>query len=535
MDNKVVSKLLERFNKLSSERRNIENIWQDIADYYLPHSLDITRKNMQPVTTNTQKRFSDIGVKSVEYLASAVFGGTTNPTMKWFGLGTKGPQMEDIKFQQFLEYVSDTMLKDVFNSSESEFPLQVHEFLLSLYSFGTACMIMEEDVEEQELRFKAIPITEIYLGADKYGSIDTVFRKTCMTGRQIIQKWGEAVHENIIKESDSAPDKRYDILHVCIPKNESMHPSYKDHEYVSYYIDIDNEHLMSQGGYFESPYFVARCMVLAGETYGRSPAWHTLNDIKMVSKMWESVIRAGQLQSQPPIMVADDGVMMPLKVVPNGIIVGGVAYDGTERVRPLNVGGQLVITLQMIEAKEKSIRDAFYIDNLVMRDGPMMTATEVMQRQQESMRLLGPLLGRYQVEFLSPLIEKVFSSLARAGKFGKIDPKLLESEYEIEYTSPLTILQKTTEVQKFSQFLQFAMGIAQVNPQALDIIDFDRAMAQAADSIGIWKSVQRSPEELQAMRDQQAQAQQAQMALNAGNQVADSLNKLSPLIGGNGQ
>ena len=38
----------------------------------------------------------------------------------------------------------------------------------------------------------------------------------------------------------------------------------------------------------------------------------------------------------------------------------------------------------------------------MMQQGPQMTATEVIQRNEEKMRLLGPVLGRLQSELLKP-------------------------------------------------------------------------------------------------------------------------------------
>ena len=49
----------------------------------------------------------------------------------------------------------------------------------------------------------------------------------------------------------------------------------------------------------------------------------------------------------------------------------------------------------------------------MMQDGPQMTATEVIQRNEEKMRLLGPVLGRLQSELLKPLIDRVFAILLK--------------------------------------------------------------------------------------------------------------------------
>jgi hypothetical protein len=520
----LIKKLIERNEKLSKDRSNVETIWQDIGDYFVPHTVNIVRKESTISNKNTRTNFTDVGIKAAEYLASSMHGGATSPVMKWFNLGLK--QQDNIQGQlgKFLEIARDRML-DVFNSSSSGFPLQTHEFLLSLVTYGTACMLVEDAIEEG-IQFTTVHVSEIFISENKYGKVDTVFRKNKMTARQMMQKWGDKNHEKTKKTYEKDPDAKIEVLHVCMPKDEIAMPTNKAHEYVSFYIDVANKHLLSKGGYYECPYIVTRFSKISGEVYGRSPAWHSLATVRMLNKMEETLIKSAQMQASPPLLVADDGVMMPLRAVPNGIIAGGISYDGTQRVAPLNIGGQLVIGVEMLRDKEQQVKEAFFMDKLSLRDGPAMTATEVMQRQQDSLRLLAPYLGRYQTEFLSPVIEKVFSMMARAGVFGQLPEEIVQAEYEVEYTSPLANLQKATEVQKFAQFLQFAMGVAQVNPGALDVVDFDKVMSNAAEDIGIWKSVLRDPEELEAMRMQQQQMMQMQQMLNAGTQVADMAGKI---------
>jgi hypothetical protein len=63
----------------------------------------------------------------------------------------------------------------------------------------------------------------------------------------------------------------------------------------------------------------------------------------------------------------------------------------------------------MEEQRRNAIRDTFYVNQLMMQNGPQMTATEVVQRNEEKMRLLGPVLGRLQSELLRPLIDRTFA------------------------------------------------------------------------------------------------------------------------------
>ncbi len=78
-----------------------------------------------------------------------------------------------------------------------------------------------------------------------------------------------------------------------------------------------------------------------------------------------------------------------------------------------------------------------------MQNGPQMTATEVVQRNEEKMRLLGPVLGRLQSELLRPMIDRTFAILLRKklffnfyGTMGKsIKPGEI-GQFEVNFSYP---------------------------------------------------------------------------------------------------
>jgi len=524
---KLVKELLNRFNKLKGDRTIVDTTWQTIADYCLPYSAEITRKSGVGYNTSDRNRiFDGTASKAVEYLASELHGGLTNPMISWFSLKLPRQLPQDQNTSVFLEQARTVML-DLFNSSSSCFPSQNHEFILSLVAYGTACMFVEDTIDKG-IKFATIHVSEIFIAEDSYGMIDSVFREFQYTARQLYQRFGDANHKRVIEEAEKAPDTKHKILHVVLPKSDSLKPDKKFHKFVSFYIDLDNGHLISKGGFIEFPYIIARFSKLSGEVYGRSPAWQVMSEIKMVNRIRETIIKAAQLQATPPLLVADDGVMMPLRAVPNGLIMGGISYDGFQRVQPLNVGGNLGIGIEMIRDAQKAIRDAFFVDQLVFRDGPTMTATEVVQRQQESLRLLAPHLGRLATEYLTPLIEKVFSMLARGGKLGPVErlpQAVVQAGYEVEFLGPLSLLQKASKIQQFQQFLGYLGPIAQVSPTALQNIDFDQATRLIAQDLGIWPSILRDPEAIAQERQQQEQLAALQQGMGGLQQMAE-INKL---------
>ena len=71
---------------------------------------------------------------------------------------------------------------------------------------------------------------------------------------------------------------------------------------------------------------------------------------------------------------------------------------------------------QILERKlEEKIERIFYWDQLQLQGDKLMTATEVERRLELMRRVLGPTLGRFESELLSPLLNRCFGLMYRAG------------------------------------------------------------------------------------------------------------------------
>ena len=239
----------------------------------------------------------------------------------------------------------------------------------------------------------------------------------------------------------------------------------------SCYIDLDGQHLIAEGGFDEFPFMVPRFLKSSNEVYGRSPSMTALPDIKMLNEMSKTTIKAAQKQVDPPLLVPDDGFVLPVRTVP-----GGLNYyrAGTrDRIEPLNIGANNPIGLNMEEQKRRAIREAFFIDQLLLGQGPQMTATEVVQRNEEKMRLLGPVLGRLTSELLRPLINRAFRILLRNEQLPPMPEYLEGVDIEIEYVSPLAKAQRTSDLSGILRALEIAIPLQQQAP-VFDYINSDK-------------------------------------------------------------
>ena len=285
----------------------------------------------------------------------------------------------------------------------------------------------------------------------------------------------------------------------------------------------EDKMVVRAGGYNEFPYLVPRWSKATGEIFGRSPSYNALPDIKTLNKAVEIGLKAWAKAIDPPLLVQDDGVIGKVRMTPGGITV--VRNDAA--IKPLQIGSNWQITDLKENQLRTAIRQAYYSDQLQLQDGPQMTATEVQVRYELMQRLLGPTLGRFQSEFLTPLIERVFGIMFRAGGFLPA-PEIIEGQsIDVEYVGPLARSQRMEEATAVERLYQLAMQIVQLDPNIMDVIDHDKAIRARAGLLGVPKSVLRGEGEVAELREARAPQQQMQQEIMMAQQQADIAAKQS--------
>jgi len=519
----LAKNLLKRFDRLKSQRQNWESHWQEVADYMQPRKADVTKSRSRG-DKRTELIFDSSPLQSVELLAASLHGMLTNPSTPWFSLRFKEEDMEfEDEAKEWLESATETMYA-AFN--KSNFQQEIFELYHDLITFGTAAMFIEED-DEDILKFSTRHINEIFIAENEKGRIDTVFRKFKLSARAAIQKFGD-VSANIATVAKKDPYEEIEILHAVYPRSD-FNPKKQDKQnmpFESVYLDASSGDELSVSGFREFPFVVPRYLKASHEIYGRSPAMTALPDVKMLNEMSKTTIKSAQKQVDPPLLVPDDGFILPVRTVPGGL---NFYRAGTrDRIEPLNIGANTPLGLNMEEQRRNSIRNAFYVNQLMMQQGPQMTATEVIQRNEEKMRLLGPVLGRLQSELLKPLIDRAFALILRKNLFRPAPEFLAGKDIEIEYVSPLAKAQKSSELQSIMRAIEIMGSLSNVAP-VFDHINMDKLVRHLADIVGVPQKILKPQSELNAER-QQAQAQQEQMQqMQQLQQVAEAGGKIAPL------
>jgi hypothetical protein len=224
--------------------------------------------------------------------------------------------------------------------------------------------------------------------------------------------------------------------------------------------------------------------------------------------MSKTIIQAAQKMIDPPLLVPDDGFLLPIRTQPGGL--NFYRSGSRDTITPLQTGANIPIGLNMEEQRRLAIRSAFFVDQLLSGNTPNMTATEVIQRQEERMRVIGPVLGRLMNEMLRPLIDRAFALMLRADMLAR-PPEILQGiDVDIEYVSPLARAQKSSSVNGVMRALEILMPLSQQLPVG-DHIDPDGLVTYLTDALGVPKKVLKPQSVVDEEREQRAMMQQEQM------------------------
>ena len=520
----LTKNLLSRYERLEGQRQNWETHWQEVADYMQPRKADVTKKRARG-DKRMEQVFDSSPIQAVELLAASLHGMLTNPSTPWFTLRFKDEDIDnEDEAKLWLEEATATMYT-AFN--RSNFQQEIFELYHDLITFGTAAMFIEED-DDDIIKFSTRHINEVFIAENDKGRIDTIYRRFNISARAAIQKFGDAVSSDVQGKAKKNPYDEVEILHAVYPRSE-FNPNKKDKAnmpFESVYMEYKNGNELSVGGFKEFPFVVPRYLKASNEIYGRSPAMTALPDVKMLNEMCKTTIKAAQKQVDPPLLVPDDGFLLPVRTVPGGL---NFYRSGTrDRIEPLNIGANNPLGLNMEEQRRDAIRAVFYVNQLMMQQGPQMTATEVIQRNEEKMRLLGPVLGRLQSELLKPLIDRVFNILLRNNQLPPAPEFLSGQDIEIEYVSPLAKAQKSTELQSIMRAIEILGSMANVAP-VFDYVNFDNLVKHLADIVGVPQKILKSQSQVNAERQQAQQQQQEQMQMQQVQQLAKAGGDIAPL------
>jgi hypothetical protein len=519
--------ILKHQSQLENERSSFDTLWQEVSERVLPDHGWFTTNERTQGSKNSQNQYDSTAQIAAERHASAIDSLMTPRGSKWHRITASITELnEDDTVRQYFDQVEEIIFRERY-SPHADFAGQAHDAYLSGGVFGNAAMFVEDRLGGG-LRYRSVPLAELYFSINQWGQVDTIHRKFDMTARAALQRYGEDLPEEIRKCAEKEPFRKFKFLH-CVKPNEDRKGQVGQGAmpWLSYELSITGKKMMRQGGYWSWPMPVYRYQVSPGEWYGRGWACQVLPEIKMLNEARKAIIKGAEKVVNPPLLLHDEGGLavgtnakgMTPDLRPGGLNYYGVSAEGRPLIQPLVTGARVDIGLEMLTASQAVVNDAALLSLFqILVQAPQMTATEVRARMQEKGQLLAPTVGRAQSEFLGKLIEREIDILARQNLLPPMPDVLIEyqGEYRIEYDSPLNRLQKIEEIEAVDIWLQGLAPLVQLAPEIIDNVEPDELARHRARVLGVPEKILADREVIDAKRQNRAkQAQAAQMAATA--------------------
>ena len=533
-------RLLARKSALWNERSSWITHWREISDYQRPRAgrFVVTDRNRGDKRAN--HILDNTAVFGARTLAAGLMSGITSPARPWFRLEIKDKDLMESGPVKTWLHDTAALLRAIFASSNTYRSL--HTIYEELGLFGTASSIVLPNFNNV-IHHYPLTVGEYALATNAEGEVDTLCREFQMTVSQMVEQFGKDNCSQTVRDlyNKANYDAWVDVLHLVEPRKQRdmTKRDGKNMRFASIYLEPgkdNSDQFLSESGFQKFPVLAPRWVVTGNDVYGTSPGMECLGDVKQLQHQQLRKGQAIDYQVNPPLQVPTK-----YKEAAKARLPGGVFYvDSMGQNQGVRSAFDVNLNLQhlredIVDVRER-IRSAYYADLFLMlandnRSG--ITATEVAERHEEKLLMLGPVLERLHNELLSPLIDTAFDYAARAGILPEAPPELEGMDLSVEFISVLAQAQRAVATQGMDRLLGTVSQMAAVRPEVLDKLNFDQIVDDYGDAYGVNPKIIVPDNEVAALRQQRAAAMQAQQAAATAPQVVDSAKTASEIDTGN--
>jgi len=533
--------ILNRWGMLKNERASWWSHYQEITAYYLPRNGRYFVQDRDRGQRRHNAIYDSTGTRALRTLAAGLMSGLTSPARPWFRLATHDPDlMRSANVKIWLNDVTSVMLA-IFQKSNTYRAL--HGMYEELGAFGTAASIVVDDYKNV-IHHHTLTTGEYCIATDYNGNVTTLYREFQKTVSEIVREFGRTNCSNtIVNLFDRGQlDNWITLVHAIEPRIErdQNKRDAKNMAWASKTFELggNEDQFLRESGYESFPALCPRWQVAGGDIYGNSPGMEALGDVKQLQ---HEQLRKGQAidyMTKPPLQVPTSMKNRDVETLPGGISFVDSASPSGGIKTAFEVNLPLNNLLEDINDVRGRINSAFYADVFRMMSDSTdsrMTATEVAERHEEKMILLGPVLERLQNELLDPLIEMTFTRMLKAGIVPPPPQELQGQELNVELVSMLAQAQRAIATNGTDRFVGNLSAIAQIKPEVLDKFDADKWVDTYSDMLGVDPELIVSDDKVAQIRQARAQQQQAAQKAqqdNLNSQTAKNLGQ-TPTTGGN--
>lgn len=477
--------------------------------------------------------------------------------------------------EDFYGFATDQTLYHM-NHPDAGFTTALRPYTYDQFAFGTSGIgafknkAFIETVDENALLFRDFGIDNTMIDEGKAGQVEIVFSIYNWKVNRIIGEFAKTngvIDEKKILElpkrireayAHNNFNDQFQIVFGFYPR-EDFDPKLKGKRGTRYrgvwFMDDQNDGKpFFEEDFADRPIAMARAIKVRGETYGRASGTMLISTIRSVNFMVGTAIEIVEKMSNPSLGMLNNAIFgdAALDTSPDGLTIFNQALSTASGGNPIfpihDVGNPEAILNFLVPYLNEKVVTAFKVDALLdFASAKEMTATESLQRFAIRGKSLAGFLLQQKNEMLVPISKRSISLLLSMGELG-VDPteeperasrlkaggrpervipeavlQVMKSGrpwYELKFNNELEKLTRTENVQALIQMIQAITAISALFPQIIAAVDWYKLLKDINDNLDYNSKILISSDEFKAEIEKAAQAQQAQLALQAGQGAA---------------
>lgn len=527
------SDIESRLARLKADRQSWLAHWRDIAQVMMPRAGKFLEDEKNRGARKHGHILDNTPIMAARTLGAGMMAGATSPARPWFRLTTSDPKLdESAPVKQWLQDVGEVM-RMVFNRSNTYRAL--HNCYDELGLFGTSVTVIEDDFDTV-INHRPMTAGEFMVAVNHKGRVDTIYRELQLTVAQMVGEFGLSACSTTVRNlwDRRGLDESVKVVHAIEPR-QNREPGKRDGKgmaWRSVYFEPAAEagQILREAGFRDFPALAARWMVHSNDAYGSSPGMDALGDVLQLQHQQKRKGQAIDYKVNPPLQLPSSLKHADMNRLPGGVTFVDMVGSNNAIRSMFEVNLDLTHMREDILDVRQRINGAFYADLFLMlynrRDDPSMTATEVTERHEEKLLMIGPVLERLHDEMLSPLIEGTFSRMAEANILPPPPPELQGRELQVEFVSVLAQAQRAVATNGVDRFVASLGVVAGMKPEVLDKFDADVWADKYADMLGVDPELIVAGEQVALVRQSRAQQQAAMAQAAQAEQMAGAASKL---------
>lgn len=531
-------RLMARKAELFRERESWMYEWRQVSQYQQPRLGRFLTTDVNKGGRRSNNINDSTAVRCADILAAGMMSGTTSPARPWMKLSLPGADKSPAVKQWLHDFT--TLLLRVF--AESNTYNALHMGYKEIGLFGTWSDVIIDDFDNV-IHHNPLTIGEYAIGTDYKGVVNTLAREYKMTVMQCVLQFGlNKVSQTVRDLWDKCRYEQWvDVMHIIQPrmKRDFSLPDAGNMKFESVYMELGrddfDDKLLKESGFNRFAALCPRWDVTSNDVYGDSPGMKVLGDVKQLQHQQLRKSQVIDYQTMPPLQAP-----YAVQANPGSRLPGSMTYfDMTGSQNSIKTMWEVNTNLQHlredIEDVRQRIREGYYADLFLMLANDTtgtMTATEVAERHEEKLLMLGPVLERMHNECQGPLIDITIERCFEAGIAPPMPPEVKPGmELGVEFVSVFAQAQKIVSGRSLDRMIGTIGQIAAAkgDPGVWDKLDVDKVVDSYADMYGVDPSIIRSTEDANATREQRNKMAQAQAMAEAAPNVASAAKTASEI------